>query len=411
MMQNRKVLQRETMELPVGEVQVGMFVCELDRPWLETPFILQGFEVQNQEDIKALQEHCNFVYVEKTSALAAYQLRQREEDALKKQKRLSARATSDKEFVHAKNLQTEGKQLTRSFMDDVRLGRAIDVKTVEATVSGCVKSIVHNPDAMMWLSKLRSVDEYTSEHSFNVGLLAITFGRHLGLSEDDLQKLGVVGMLHDIGKMRTPIEILNKKGALTPEEFKIMREHTTNGRDILVAHKNVSAGAVDVAFSHHETLDGKGYPRKINGKGISEFTKIITVCDVYDALTSERCYKEGKSSVEAFRILYNGRGKQFDETLVTEFIECIGLYPPGCIVELLNGHVGIVISINERQRRMPKVLVVTDEEKNLKGERVIDLSCVANNAKGRGYLIKAVLPNGTLGIRVENYVKRGLRIE
>ncbi len=410
-MQTKKALEKETFQLPADELQVGMFVCELDRPWLETPFILQGFEIQNQADIDALQALCTFVYVEKTAALAAYQLREREQQATQKQKRLPARKTSDAEFVHAKNLANEGKQLTRSFMDDVRLGRAIDVQTVEATVSGCVKSITHNPDAMMWLAKLRSVDAYTSEHSFNVGLLAITFGRHLGLAEEDLQKLGVAGMLHDIGKMRTPTEILNKEGGLTPEEFKIMREHTTHGRDILMAHKTVNANTVDVAFAHHETLDGKGYPRNVKGKGLSEFTKIVTICDVYDALTSERCYKSGKSSVEAFRILYGGRAKQFDENLVTEFIECIGLYPPGCIVELLNGHVGIVISINERQRRLPKVLIVTDEQKAMKGERIIDLSSVANNPTGRGYMIKAVLANGTLGIRVEDYVKRGLRIE
>lgn len=409
-MQTKKALEKETFQLPADELQVGMFVCELDRPWLETPFILQGFEVQCQEDIDALQAHCEFVFVEKTSVLAAHQLRAREQQAAKSQKRLPARQTSEKEFVHAKNLATEGKQLTRSFMDDVRMGRAIDVQTVEATVSGCVKSITHNPDAMMWLAKLRSVDEYTSEHSFNVGLLAITFGRHLKLAEEDLQKLGVAGMLHDIGKMRTPTEILNKEGALTPEEFKIMRDHTINGRDILMSHKNVDANTVDVAFAHHETLDGKGYPRQVKGKGLSEFTKIVTVCDVYDALTSERCYKSGKSSVEAFRILYGGRGTQFDQHLVTEFIECIGLYPPGCIVELVHGHVGIVISINERQRRLPKVLIITDEQKAMKGERVIDLSCVANNATGRGYMIKTVLPNGTLGIRVEEYVKRGLRI-
>lgn len=410
-MQTAKVLEKETFELPVEDVQVGMFICALDRPWLETPFILQGFEIRCQEDIDTLREYCKHVYVEKTSALAAYQLREREAAALKQQSRTTSRKTSEKEFTHAKNLATEGRQLTRSFMDDVRLGRAIDVKNVEATVSGCVKSIVHNPDAMMWLAKLRNADEYTSEHSFNVGLLAITFGRHLGLAEEDLQKLGVAGMLHDVGKMRTPPEILNKESKLTPEEFSIMRQHTTRGRDILVAHKNVAAGVVDVAFTHHETLDGTGYPRNVKGKGISEFTKIVSVCDVYDALTSERCYKKGKSSVEAFRILYSGRGKQFDEHLVTEFIECIGLYPPGCIVELMNGSVGIVISINQRQRRLPKVLIVTDEQKKLKNERVIDLSCVANNATGRGYMIKAVLPNGTLGIRVENYVKRGLRID
>ena len=157
-MQSKKVLEKETFQLAVDELQLGMFVCELDRPWLETPFILQGFEIQNQEDIDTLQSHCEFVYVEKTAALAAHKLREREQQAANSQQRLPTRKTSDTEFVHAKNLATEGKQLTRAFMDDVRSGRAIDVHTVEATVSGCVKSITHNPDAMMWLAKLRSVD-------------------------------------------------------------------------------------------------------------------------------------------------------------------------------------------------------------------------------------------------------------
>ena len=136
-------------------------------------------------------------------------------------------------------------------MDDVRLGRGINIREVKATVSECVKSILRNPDAMMWMSRIRQKDQYTSEHSLNVGLLAITFGRHLGASEEDLNHLGIAGMLHDVGKMRTPIEILNKEGHLSDKEFDIMKSHAQHGRDILMSHKTVHHNAVDVAYGHH----------------------------------------------------------------------------------------------------------------------------------------------------------------
>lgn len=396
------------VELPVARLQVGMFVCELDRPWSETPFILRGFEVQNDADIKSLEAYCSHVYVKKTEETVAYQLPAKPKTNVAKLHGLPRRTAGAQGLVHAEQLYKEGTQLARGFMVDVLLGRAIDIRSVESVVSGCVQSIQRSPEAMVWLSRLRSEQDYTFEHSFNVGLLAIAFGRHLCLAEDDLHKLGVAGMLHDIGKMRTPIEILNKEGKLTPEEHQIMRQHASNGHDILAAHKNIDRWALEVALTHHETLDGTGYPNNIKGKGITEFTKIVTICDVYDALTSERCYDAGKSTLDAFRVLYDGRGRRFDCNLVAMFIECMGLYPPGSIVELVNGHVGIVISKNERQRRAPKVLVVTDKEKNLASENVIDLSCVADNAKGRGYRIKTVRPNGVHGIRVENYVQRGI---
>ena len=162
-------------------------------------------------------------------------------------------------------------------MDDVRLGRGIDIKEVKATVSECVRSVLRNPDAMLWMSKLRSKDEYTSEHSFNVGLLAIAFGRHLGASEEDLNKLGIAGMLHDVGKMQTPSDILLKDGKLSDEEFDLMKMHAQQGRDILLSHRNVYHGAIDVAYGHHENLDGSGYPRGIKSGGITDFTRIVAL--------------------------------------------------------------------------------------------------------------------------------------
>ncbi len=389
-----------------------MYVSELDRPWLETPFILQGFKITSLEEIETIAEHCEFVYVEgyEDTWAAAEERTSSVKSSKTKVKPYTTSATNKQEFSRASAAHSTATQLTRSFMDDVRLGQGINIKDVKSSVSECVSSIMRNPDAMMWMSKIRKKDEYTSEHSVNVGLLAITFGRHLGASEEDLNKLGLAGMLHDVGKMRTPNEVLNKEGQLTNEEFDIMKFHAQHGRDILIAHKDVYHGAVDVAYSHHEALDGTGYPRKIKAAGITDFTRIVTLCDVYDAITSERVYKKGRSSLEALKILYQNKGTKYDEKLVGEFISCIGLYPPGSIVELQNGQVGIVISTNYRNRHLPKVLLLRDESKMPVPEKVINLERFAQSNE-LGNMIKTVIPNGSHGIRIESYIQKGLTID
>lgn len=406
----RFIKEKVKRPIHVSELRPGMFVCELDRPWLETPFILQGFKVTDQEDIDTIAKYCEYVYIEDSED----QWLAQEERAI-----LEAKATSTtikpptssnkSEYHRASSIHSTAKHLTRNFMDDVRLGQAIDIKEVKGTVSECVSSILRNPDTMMWLTKIRNKDDYTAEHSLNVGLLAITFGRHLGASEDDLNRLGMAGMLHDVGKMRTPNEVLNKEGKLTDEEYAIMQSHARHGRDILMAHKSVDHGAVDVAFSHHEALDGSGYPRKIKASGISDFTRIVTLCDIYDAITSDRIYKAGRSSLEALKILYRNKGIKFDDRLVTEFISCIGLYPPGSIVELKNGKVGIVISTNYRHQHLPKVLALRDENKMPMRETVLNLEQLANSGED-AHLIKTVVPNGAHGIRIEKYIEKGLTI-
>ena len=389
-----------------------MYVSELDRPWLETPFILQGFTITSLEEIDTIAEHCEFVYVEGyEDTWAPAQERGASSGRIKpKVKRYTSSVTNKQEYSRAAATHQIATQLTRSFMDDVRLGQGIKIKEVKASVSECVSSILRNPDAMMWLSRVRKKDEYTAEHSLNVGLLAITFGRHMGASEDDLNKLGLAGMLHDVGKMRTPNEVLNKEGQLTNEEFDIMKGHAQHGRDILIAHKDVYYGAVDVAYSHHEALDGTGYPRKIKASGITDFTRIITLCDVYDAITSERVYKQGRSSLDALKILYQNKGTKYDEKLVGEFISCIGLYPPGSIVELQSGEIGIVISTNYRNRHLPKILLLKDENKMPMPERVINLEKIAQG-NDQSKMIKTVIPNGSLGIRLESYIQKGLTID
>lgn len=416
--------KRSVTQVPVSELKVGMYVCQLDRPWLQTPFLLQGFPVRTPADIDEIARYCEFVYVDaEQSSVFDYGVgRERggpgdkgadKSDGNKpyrprpRSRRYDSSKSLREEVEQARPIHADARALTRSFMDDVRLGRAIDIGQVKTTVTACVKSMLRNPDAMLWLARIRKRDEYTSEHSLNVGLLAISFGRHLGFREEDIVKLGIAGMLHDVGKMRTPLPILNKTGKLTDEEFAVMRSHAVHGRDILMSHGTLFRGTVDVAHTHHESLNGTGYPRGVNASGINEFTRIVTLCDVYDAITSDRIYKDGKSSLEALRIIYKERGTRFDPELGQSFIQCIGLYPPGSIVELRSGQIGIVTSTNGRYRHLPRVLLLLDRERKPIEARTINLEELAAD-KESSKLVRTVWPNGSFGIRVEHFIRQGL---
>jgi HD-GYP domain-containing protein (c-di-GMP phosphodiesterase class II) len=400
----------DRLQLPVHALKVGMTVVELDRPWEETPFLFQGFRIESVDQIGEIGQHCEHVVVEyKIDEWVPPQERQVLGKPLRR-RTYDYHAPVHRDYGRAETLYNESRALTRGIMDDVRLGKAIDIKEVKSTVSGAVKTILESPDAVMWLSKIRSRSEYTAEHSVNVGLLAINFGRHLGYEEEDLNRIGLCGMLHDVGKSLTPLEVLHKEGSLTIEEFEVMRRHTTDGRDILMAHPDVIHGAVDVAYAHHESLDGTGYPRKLKASGISDITRIVTVCDVYDAITADRCYRKGQSSLRAFDVLNREAGVKFDQRLVEEFIACIGLYPTGSLVELRNGACAIVVSANFRNRHLPRVLQVRDEQKQPCAERIIDLQKLSGKEGEENWLIHNVVPNGTAGVRVEEYVKRGLNI-
>lgn len=401
----KRLTQRERKAVPVNELKVGMFVSELDRPWEETTFLLQGFTIGNADDIAEIAKQCEFVYVENMAEIWASV----SDDSRARSTTSNAKIVvpTKKEYRRAESAYNNTRAITKSFMDEVAFGRGIDVKEVQKTVSDCVQSVVRNPDTMMWMAKMRKEDAYTTEHCMNVGLLAIVFGRHLGLSETDLQHLGFAGIVHDVGKMRTPQDILNKPGDLTPQEYATMKAHTTHGRDILLSHKAVMPHAVDIAYGHHESMDGTGYPRGVKASGITPFTRIITLCDIYDAITSDRVYKKGRPSNDALNILYRGRGTKYDVKLTEAFIRCVGLYPLGSVVELRSGHVGVVISVNREHRRLPKVLIVRGANGEPSKQTIMDL--VKEAKKGaKANIIQGLLPNGAYGVRIEKLIEDGL---
>tara|TARA_R110001592_G_scaffold309760_1_gene584207 strand:- start:46172 stop:46984 length:813 start_codon:yes stop_codon:yes gene_type:complete len=261
----------------------------------------------------------------------------------------------------------------------------------------------------MWMAKIKHVDYYTMEHSLNVCVLAIAFGRHLRMDKTDLVRLGTGGMLHDVGKMQIPDEVLNKPSRLTEEEFAIMRQHPEIGRSLLMKSQGSLSYAVDVAFNHHEKMDGNGYPRGLFARELSEYSRIISIVDAFDAMTSDRCYAKARSTLEALKIIYGERGVHFDEEYALEFIQLMGPYPPGTIVELMNGAVGIVLSSEEKKRHLPKIKLVLDQEKRPQPEQIVDLLNVGGENLDKDWLIRKVLKDGDHGIYLEQYpVRRAL---
>jgi HD-GYP domain-containing protein (c-di-GMP phosphodiesterase class II) len=401
----------QTDKIHVADLRVGMYVSKLDRDWLDTPFIMQGFLIEDPEDIDIVAEFCEYVFIDRseTKLGSASSSNVGSASQVHNSRNWEAKSTIQEENRKAYKAFRTSRKVVKGFMEEVRLGGAINEEAAKSTVNDCVQSVLRHPDALMWMSKIREKQEYTFDHSLNVCVLAIAFGRHLGMDDQDLQKLGLCGLMHDIGKMRVPVEIVEKPGRLTEKEYRLMKAHTVHGRNLLLSAKNLYSGTIDVSYSHHERMDGEGYPRKLKSSGISRFARIISIVDAYDAITANRCYSQARTSTEALKIIYNERGKQFDSELALEFIKTIGLYPAGSMVELYTGEVGFVIETNPTLRHLPKVLLLLDEnKKQRKKQKVLDLKFIEEGDLPRRFLIKQVWVDGSFGLNILDLQKKGL---
>jgi|UPI0004AF7D28 HD-GYP domain len=262
-----------------------------------------------------------------------------------------ARKQTQKLYAEAKTLQTK-------LLASLKKGEVVDIAPLEEMADELVDSIFTNPDAMIYLSRIRDKDTYLMEHSLNVGMLLANFGRYLKLSRQMIKELLVGGLLHDTGKVMIPDEVLHKPGRLTPEEFDIMKTHVEYGIQILDKAEGITKTMRTVLANHHERLDGLGYPRGLQGLELCLVSRMSTIVDVYDALTADRCYKKGMQATQAFRILLQGSGTQFDELLVSKFIKCMGIHPTGTLVKLKSGKLAIVIERNDSAPLQPVVKII-----------------------------------------------------
>jgi HD-GYP domain-containing protein (c-di-GMP phosphodiesterase class II) len=396
---------KQKVKVRIEDLRVGMYVAELDKPWLETSFLFQGFVIGSDKDIRTLARTCEYVYVdtERSTTKIAEQKRQPSSMAHRASLRKPAR-TAGEQRLHKVPFEEEigkvrsvhkaaGSHIQKMF-EDARMGRTVDTGGAKKLVASLVGSIVRNPDALTWMTQLKHKDAYTAEHSLNVCILTLTFARHLGMDEATMKEIGLGGFMHDIGKLRVPLEILNKPGKLTEGEFELMKKHPTYGRDLLNRSGGVPSSTIDIAFAHHERAVGQGYPRGIQGQAISRFARIVAIVDVYDAISSDRIYHRGLSPQESMKRLYEWRNGSLDGELVEQFIQALGVYPLGSVVELNSGELAIVLSTDPKSRLQPKVLIATNAEKQLAlPHHIIDLATETKRVGG-GLAIRRVARPG-----------------
>jgi HD-GYP domain-containing protein (c-di-GMP phosphodiesterase class II) len=390
-------MSKQIVELPVEHLKLGLYVSQLDRPWIETPFLFQGFAVQDEQELAELRRLCRSVFVEVT-ATEAEELRKlsakpgqsdgkaRERPAAQHlslhaiEKNLTAlqgqvpvkdSVPLKAELTEAKTVHAQAKQAVSQMMDRLRRGRGLDVPQLESAVDSMVESVVRNRDAMGWLARMKDKDDYLYRHSLAASVWALAFGRHLGLDKDTLKALGIGAMLLDIGKTKLPTELLQKTAKPTAEEWLLIRAHVEHGLEFVRSIPKMDEQVIAMVGTHHERFDGEGYPRKLSGDAIPLIGRIAGIVDCYDAMTSERHYAKPKSTYDSVRELKRLGGTWFQSELVELFIQAVGVFPTGTLVELNTGEVGVVVGQNRFRRLRPEVMLILDAQKKLRADFVI----------------------------------------
>ncbi len=387
--------------LHVSHLELGMYICELDRPWRQTDFLFQGFPLLKLEHIQAVRERCDYVFVDDTRRVLLDQGQVIVPTATPlRVTRTMTRIPLALEVQEAREAYRSSALALDQVLSDVQLGRPIDTKACQALVKRNLESMLRNESAMLWLARLKSQDLYTSLHCLSVSILAMGFGTHLGLPDEKIELLGLAGLLHDVGKMKIDPAILNKPGKLTQEEFEHIKLHPSFGYQALCSQDDIPAAAVQAAHGHHERLDGRGYPQGLDGYQIPFITRVVTIVDAFDAITSHRAYDDARPIQTAYDVLRSGADKQFDGALVQEFIRWLGVFPVGTLVELHTGEVALVLEKHPQLHLRPKVVVLRDANKAPCEPRYLDLSQLTVDVDGTPYRISLGISDGSYGLYI-----------
>jgi HD-GYP domain-containing protein (c-di-GMP phosphodiesterase class II) len=532
-------------QVAVEDLRMGMFVVELDRPWLDTPFLLQGFLVDSKVELDTLVKYCDYVYVDlemsspavadlirrveiraaalepqtqpmterssvmsakksklhavPTPAAAADKSKPRA-DALASnaavggvdeivaraatpttdsQRRFRPRAdvkisqltrqrfrnfvrqTADarkidepsflermfgplfdlfgseravgsggsaaavsadllpagmvrtyheqrramlEELPRARKAFSQGEETLAEVMVDIRSGKAPQLEAIAGAVDGMVESMLDNPDALMWIARLRDEDINTYNHGVKVALYLVALGRHLGFPKQELAYLGQVGMLADIGKTKLPRAILEKPGMLSPAEFTLVKEHVDLAMDVLANGPKLPEAVTAGIAQHHERIDGSGYPKGLKGSEIGIYGKMAAIADSFAALITPRAYANASAPQDALMNLYEWSGTSFHEPMVEQFVQAIGVFPVGSMIELTSGEVGVVVAHNRIRRLEPKVLVLSNPDKSPLAQPLERDLFKEGRAKGSKPLrITRGLPSGAYGFKLRDY--------
>lgn len=413
--------RRNEVKISVEGLSRGMYVTRLERSWIENTFPPKGFRIDSDQQIETIKRSTRLVYVDTLKGvtpdhrfwiLEKDQLRltasdeppifnTKKTDEYTKLKKYFYEITSDLELEleTAKEVKERIAKNTKRILHDLQTGKTLDIDTVKQGVVAIVDSIIRNPSAFSLISQLKGTDSYSYSHAISTSVWCAQFGRHLGLGRDDINSLALGGMLLDVGKVKIPVDILNKTTGFSDKDLMIIRSHVDFSLRAAVKAGGVSPKVLQMIATHHERANGSGYPEGIKNEQIPIFGRIAGIVDSFDAMTSVRPYSpEALTPHDAINILYHSSGDLFQRELIEQFIQTVGVYPTGSLVEFKTGEVGVVVAVHDMKRLYPTVMLLLDKNKRPLEEFItIDLS----SEKESGLEIVHGLPHGAFGIKME----------
>ena len=375
-------------KINVKHLVVGMYLKEFCGSWMDHPFWRNSFVITDPKDVeRILASNITEVWIDSSKGLdiaAGETAVSEEESEARVEAELSRAAQAQREtapvpaaeeFARAAKICAQSKLAVTSMFQEARMGKAVDTANAQKLVEEINDSVSRNPGALISLARLKTADDYTYMHSVAVCALMIALAKQLGLSESETRRAGIAGLLHDLGKALMPMEVLNKPGKLTDEEFAIIKKHPEEGHRLLLGNPDADEMTLDVVLHHHEKVDGTGYPKGLKDQEISLFAKMGAICDVYDAITSNRPYKAGWPPSESLRKMAEWATGHFDQRVFQAFVKSLGIYPIGSLIRLASGRLGLVIDQSEKSLLTPciKVFYSTLAQARILPE-VIDLS-------------------------------------
>ena len=385
-------------KINISELRLGMHIHEFCGSWMEHPFWKTKFTVKDSQDLRKIRDSgvtemwidtslgADVAIPDLGKAASQAEVATEVDQMLVHAELIKApliqQVEFDQEVRRAAKICNKAKGAVVSMFQEVRMGKAISAEAAGELVDEISSSVMSNPGALISLARLKTADDYTYMHSVAVCALMVALSRQLNLDQDTTRELGMAGLLHDLGKAMMPMEVLNKPGKLTDDEFAIMRSHPVEGHRLLLEGGSVGEIPLEVCLHHHEKVDGSGYPDHLSGDQLTLFAKMGAVCDVYDAITSNRPYKIGWEPGESIRKMAEWSKGHFDPVVFQAFVKSIGIYPVGSLIRLESGRLGVVMEQSQSSLLTPQVKVFfsTRAQTYIKPE-IVDLSRPGNHDK------------------------------